>query len=495
MKKLVLPLIILSAIISSCANGKEDSDSNEHEAPSNDTISNNDTIAVNEESDNNITFNVLPDGPDSELYIENQDDYSEEEVMNAEVIDVIPYIYGADSGEDLYQELRVIARDNFEFYYGPLSEYSGKINMYYDQYKNVLACSWNVVNGQADGNCTLYDTEGNVSVERVYKAGKWQFSGKEPYAVDWTYDQASSSLIINDTSNAFHKAGVVELMRSFHDESYQYFDQIIDKKSFVNSFRINGDPFTGQLIAYQAPEYSDDVQIFELNFLDGYLHGDIKLYTWWGELELHETFDHGDLVEQVYKLDESMMDGVAKPIIYFYPEEETNISVQLAFDGKLSHTYPKYNHGWKVTASPDGTLKDQTEKEYYALYWEGHETTPLSIPNGTVLKGNETIAFLEEELPKMGLNAKETNEFIIYWMPHLENNKYNLIHFASTEYTNMAQLNVTPKPETMIRVMMVFQPSDLPVEIIKQNLSELYKERKGFTVVEWGGRQIQKPRL
>ena len=46
----------------------------------------------------------------------------------------------------------------------------------------------------------------------------------------------------------------------------------------------------------------------------------------------------------------------AKPVIYLYPTEETEVSVKLEYGGEFIATYPKYNDGWEVIASPDGTL-------------------------------------------------------------------------------------------------------------------------------------------
>ena len=48
----------------------------------------------------------------------------------------------------------------------------------------------------------------------------------------------------------------------------------------------------------------------------------------------------------------------AKPVIYLYPEKETEVTVKLNYAGELTCTYPAYNDGWKVSASPDGTLTD-----------------------------------------------------------------------------------------------------------------------------------------
>ena len=60
-----------------------------------------------------------------------------------------------------------------------------------------------------------------------------------------------------------------------------------------------------------------------------------------------------------------------KPVIYLYPEEEAQVTVNLDFNGKLTSTYPAYGDGWTVTARPDGTLTDENGREYYCLFWEG----------------------------------------------------------------------------------------------------------------------------
>lgn len=60
-----------------------------------------------------------------------------------------------------------------------------------------------------------------------------------------------------------------------------------------------------------------------------------------------------------------------KPVIYLYPEEETEVRVELELSGgELTCTYPEYSNGWEVTARPDGTLTDAEGREYNYLYWE-----------------------------------------------------------------------------------------------------------------------------
>ena len=177
-----------------------------------------------------------------------------------------------------------------------------------------------------------------------------------------------------------------------------------------------------------------------------------------------------------------------KPVIYLYPEKETMVSVKLDFNGELTYTYPTYKNGWKITAKPDGTLIDDTGREYYCLFWEGKQNVEYDMSKGFVVAGSETAAFLEEKLEILGLTDKEANEFIIYWLPQMENNKYNLISFQEEVYTDNAKLKITPEPDSVLRVFMAWQPLEEKIEIEEQILESF--DRKGFTVVEWGGAGI-----
>ena len=178
-----------------------------------------------------------------------------------------------------------------------------------------------------------------------------------------------------------------------------------------------------------------------------------------------------------------------KPVIYLYPEKEMNVTVKLDFNGELTSTYPTYDNGWTVTAKPDGTLTDANGREYYCLFWEGESNVDYDLSSGFVVPGSETKAFLEDTLAKLGLTDKEANEFIIYWLPRMESNPYNLISFQWEQYTDNAELSIIPAPDSILRVFMAWKALESPVEIAPQNLSGF--ERTGFTVVEWGGAEIR----
>ena len=182
----------------------------------------------------------------------------------------------------------------------------------------------------------------------------------------------------------------------------------------------------------------------------------------------------------------------AKPIIYLYPEEETEISVKLGNKESITCSYPKYIDGWRVFAKPNGDLKDlDTGKNLYALYYESENTIPFKVEKeGFVVKGENVAEFLEEKLAILGLTDREAEEFIVYWLPKLEANKYNYIRFASYEEieANMP-LNIEPKPDTVIRVLMTYKGLDKEIEVKEQELAQ--KERIGFVTVEWGGTEIK----
>lgn len=181
----------------------------------------------------------------------------------------------------------------------------------------------------------------------------------------------------------------------------------------------------------------------------------------------------------------------AKPVIYLYPETRQDISVKLDFKGELDYTYPAYENGWNITADPDGGLINKRDNsEHYYLYWDGTSSfRNWDLSKGFVVKGTEIEGFLREKLVYMGLSPREYNDFITYWTPILSKNKLNLISFSTIEYENIARLDITPRPETVIRVHMLYKAISEPLEIEEQILVPA-SVRKGFTVVEWGGTEV-----
>ena len=174
-----------------------------------------------------------------------------------------------------------------------------------------------------------------------------------------------------------------------------------------------------------------------------------------------------------------------KPVIYLYPQQTVSVDVALELDGRLTCTYPEYADGWDgLTVYPNGTIQ-KDGREYYCLYWEGESRFEPDFSKGFCVKSEDTASFLEKTLREMGLNDREANEFIIYWLPILQQNEYNLISFQGENYTELAKLTVSPTPDSVLRVFMSFKALENPTEVEPQVFTPF--ERNGFAVVEWGG--------
>ena len=174
-----------------------------------------------------------------------------------------------------------------------------------------------------------------------------------------------------------------------------------------------------------------------------------------------------------------------KPILYLYPEEETEVSVRFAHPELLTTTYPKYNNEWKVVAQPNGDLRDMNGNYYYGLYWEKQEDYK-EFSDGFYVEKDNAIEFLEEKLETLGLNDRERNEFIMYWLPILEKNEKNFVHFELTEELQAENvLIISPVPDSLLRINMTVQKVEDDPKLPEQVLPSF--ERKGFAAVEWGG--------
>jgi hypothetical protein len=188
----------------------------------------------------------------------------------------------------------------------------------------------------------------------------------------------------------------------------------------------------------------------------------------------------------------ALFEPVKKPIIYLYPQDDTDVTVSLGNKDNIIVSYPEYFDGWHVLAKPNGDLTDlNTGKQLYSLYYENISDYKFSVKqDGFVVSDDDVDEFLDEKLEILGLNYKEREEFIVYWLPVLKENKYNYIRFATAEEIekNMP-LTIAPAPDSVIRVLLTFKGLDKPLEVKEQKLSS--PQRSGFVAVEWGGTELK----
>lgn len=173
---------------------------------------------------------------------------------------------------------------------------------------------------------------------------------------------------------------------------------------------------------------------------------------------------------------------VKKPAVYLYPEKNTNVSVKVFVNGHLTVTEPEYGTGWNVNASPDGTI----DGKYDYLFYEA-SLNRIELPDeGWVVEFGQIEKWFDETLPAMGLNKKETEQFKEYWLKDLKRANYYEIRLLGNDFLeNNMRLDITPAPETLLRLNFHFKPVYAKTELKTPEIKKI--ERKGFTVIEWGG--------
>ncbi|MFT5860024.1 MAG: hypothetical protein ACI865_002132, partial [Flavobacteriaceae bacterium] len=106
-----------------------------------------------------------------------------------------------------------------------------------------------------------------------------------------------------------------------------------------------------------------------------------------------------------------------KPVIYLYPEERTDISVNIDIHGSEKFLYPTYKDSWEFTASPNGDLTFGNETYNY-LFWEAKSSNSVLLDaqtSGFFVEKNDVVSFLEDKLTQVNLTSKEKADFITFW--------------------------------------------------------------------------------
>jgi hypothetical protein len=185
-----------------------------------------------------------------------------------------------------------------------------------------------------------------------------------------------------------------------------------------------------------------------------------------------------------------------KPVLYFFPETETDVCVKLGYPELLTVTYPEYpvEGGWKFTASPDGTLT-MDGRQYPYMYFEAECGSACPAPSfsdkGFVVAGEDTAEFLEDALGAMGFDYKQQADFITFWLPLMAENSCNRIEFLFGEDVNaLMPVVVSPLPDNIFQVYILFSACDPEIadELTPQEFPTFIRE--GFAVLEWGGIRI-----
>lgn len=178
--------------------------------------------------------------------------------------------------------------------------------------------------------------------------------------------------------------------------------------------------------------------------------------------------------------------GCAKPVVYLYPTTAQEVNVKVGANVKVSVPNYDVSNGWTAFAQPNGQLS-VNGMQYGSLFWEGPGIGQYpEITGGTVAKQADVVGVIRLQLSQQGLNTTETNDFIAYWQDKIPATPFvRLTWFDTAQMNKLAPLQISPKPDTMIRVFLDMEGLNSPIGLPAQNLKSI--PRNGFTVVEWGG--------
>jgi len=191
-------------------------------------------------------------------------------------------------------------------------------------------------------------------------------------------------------------------------------------------------------------------------------------------------------VEEVPKI--RWLAPFCKPAIYLYPERKTEINVSVFPQGEMFLTIPPYpKTGWDVVAESNGDIYYQNNRYDYLYYEAGIPDQLIQKPDqGYVIAYDERAQFLQDLVTKLGLNAKETKQFVEYWAPILPKSPYYFVGIVpQSTLHEISPVLISPKPKNLIRVTLYFQALKEKERVSPPVI--LPVQRDGFTAVEWGG--------
>ncbi|KAG1851695.1 hypothetical protein F4604DRAFT_2045770 [Suillus subluteus] len=213
---------------------------------------------------------------------------------------------------------------------------------------------------------------------------------------------------------------------------------------------------------------------------------------------------------------------IAKPVIYLYSPSDIDVSVKLSLipECSLSVIYPVVtteDHGqrleWNVRNHQDGSLTEHNSGlDVSYLFWEAETNaqtfprSPASKPqpvdtfnpissslddmDSIVIPVDKATVYLDKSLKVLGLHTEARTSFITYWLPSILKHEYIALRFVpQAAYERAASLTISPQPDLVTRVCMLFKG------ICKEHLAnwanaQMQAEKDVAWVLEWGGLEV-----
>jgi len=112
---------------------------------------------------------------------------------------------------------------------------------------------------------------------------------------------------------------------------------------------------------------------------------------------------------------------------------------------------------------------------------------PFKLDKGWIIEKDEFAEKMDRILLRIGLNDKESADFIEYWSKELkwDKDKYTVYLIPQEEINKAIKLEFSKEPDSILRVFFYFKPMEKGIPIEEPDIEGF--NRTGFTVVEWGG--------
>jgi hypothetical protein len=167
--------------------------------------------------------------------------------------------------------------------------------------------------------------------------------------------------------------------------------------------------------------------------------------------------------------------GLQKTFIYLYPSKFIPMSIKLDTKINPENSLPKYpKNGWYIIATP----KSLIENKYNYLSFNT-DVVNLSLPNsGWIISSLDLNKFFDENLPKFGLNQKETSQFKTYCLSQLKTANFYQISYLIPQ----DKFLVNPTPSNIFRYSFYFTNLDSVVALPTPTI--ITPDRDGSNVVE-----------
>jgi hypothetical protein len=230
-----------------------------------------------------------------------------------------------------------------------------------------------------------------------------------------------------------------------------------------------------------------------------------------------------------------------KPVIYLYSPSDIDVSVKLSLipEWSLSAIYPVVtikDHGqhieWNVRTHQDGSLTENNSGLDVAyLFWEAETnlhafprssaskpqpletfcptSSSLSDTDSVVIPVDKVTVYLDKSLKALGLHTEARSSFITYWLPSILKHEHIALRFVpQLAYERAASLGISPQPDVVTRVFMLFRgiskehlenwsnaqmqaEKDVAwwVDVVGVDLARA-GDMALFRVLEWGGMEV-----